>query len=214
MEVRMKKILCVLSVLLVIGVIGVACSPAPAVEELPAVAVDQMPVDDAEVEDMQPETMTEEEVAPMESQYPDWYAAALTDVNSGENFTIQDNIGKVYLVETLAVWCSNCLKQQQEVKRFHDLLGERDDFESLGINIDPNEDTGLLTDYVQKNGFDWLYVVANDEVINEISELYGPQFLNPPSTPMLIIDREGNPHPLGFGIKSAEELLAAVTPFL
>jgi hypothetical protein len=210
----MKKILSVLSVLLVIGVIGVACSPAPAVEELPAVAVDQMPVDDAEVEDMQPETMTEEEVAPMESQYPDWYAAALTDVNSGENFTIQDNIGKVYLVETLAVWCSNCLKQQQEVKRFHDLLGERDDFESLGINIDPNEDTGLLTDYVQKNGFDWLYVVANDEVINEISELYGPQFLNPPSTPMLIIDREGNPHPLGFGIKSAEELLAAVTPFL
>jgi hypothetical protein len=210
----MKKILSVLSVLLVIGVIGVACSPAPAVEELPAVAVDQMPVDDAEVEDMQPETMTEEEVAPMESQYPDWYAAALTDVNSGENFTIQDNIGKVYLVETLAVWCSNCLKQQQEVKRFHDLLGERDDFESLGINIDPNEDTVLLTDYVQKNGFDWLYVVANDEVINEISELYGPQFLNPPSTPMLIIDREGNPHPLGFGIKSAEELLAAVTPFL
>ncbi len=209
----MKNKLVVLSVLMVIGVIVAACSPAPAVDELPVAAVEQALVDEAEVQNMQPES-TEDEAVAVETQYPDWYGVSLTDINSGENFSIEDNIGKVYLVETLAVWCSNCLKQQQEVKRFHDLLGERDDFESLGINIDPNEDTALLADYVRKNGFDWLYVVASDEVINEISALYGPQFLNPPSTPMLIIDRQGNPHPLGFGIKSAEELLAAVTPFL
>jgi hypothetical protein len=72
----------------------------------------------------------------------------------------------------------------------------------------------LLAGYTQKNGFDWIYVVASNEMIDEISALYGSQFLNPPSTPMLIIDRQGNPHPLGFGIKSAEELLEAVTPYL
>lgn len=209
----MKKIINCLSVLLMIGMIGAACSPAPAVEEMPAVEVEQIPVDDAEVQDVQPEP-PEDEVIPAEPQYPDWYAVSFTDVNSGEMFSIEDNIGKVFLVETLAVWCSNCLKQQQEVKRFHELLGERDDFESLGINIDPNEDAGVLADYARNNGFDWLYVVASDDVINEISSLYGVQFLNPPSTPMLIIDRQGNPHLLGFGIKSAEELFEAVTPFL
>jgi len=202
----------VIGIFLVIGVVAAACSPSPAAVEQPVV-VEQVPMEDASKQDAQPEII-EESLAPAEPQYPDWYATPLMDVNSGENFTIQDNIGKVYLVETLAVWCSNCLKQQQEVKRFHELLGERDDVESLGINIDPNEDTELLKDYVQKNGFDWLYIVASNEMIDEISSLYGPQFLNPPSTPMLIIDRQGNPHPLGFGIKSAEDLLEAITPFL
>ncbi len=208
----MDKKFALFGILLVLGFVVNACNPAPAINAQ-AVEIEQTHEDSMETEDNQAQAM-EEEPQPAEQQYPDWYAAELTDVNTGEVFTIQDNLGKVYLVETLAVWCSNCLRQQQEVKRFHDLLGERDDFESLGVNIDPNEDTVLLTGYIQKNGFDWKYVVANNEIIDEISALYGPQFLNPPSTPMLIIDRQGNPHPLGFGIKSAEELLDAVTPYL
>lgn len=206
----MKKKIGLLSAVLLLTMLAAACSPALVVEEP---AVDAIPVES--VDELAPVPVNEEaQPAPTGPVYPDWYAAQLTDVNTGEVFTIEENIGKVYLVETLATWCSNCLKQQQEVKRFHDLLGEREDFESLGINIDPNEDTVLLTGYVQKNGFDWRYVVASNEMIDEISALYGPQFLNPPSTPMLIIDRQGNPHPLDFGIKSAEELLDAVTPFL
>lgn len=208
----MNKKFAIFSTMIVFGLAIAACSPSPAVEA-PAVEVEEAHDDSMEAAPEQ-EAVMEEEPQPAESQFPDWYATQLTDVNTGEVFTIQDNLGKVYLVETLATWCSNCLKQQQEVKRFHEMLGERDDFESLGVNIDPNEDTVLLTGYVQKNGFDWRYVVASNEMIDEISALYGPQFLNPPSTPMLIIDRQGNPHPLGFGIKSAEELLDAVTPYL
>ncbi|MCK7526838.1 MAG: hypothetical protein MZV64_59190 [Ignavibacteriales bacterium] len=34
------------------------------------------------------------------------------------------------------------------------------------------------------------------DVSREIASLYGDQFLNPPSTPMLIIDRKGVAHPL------------------
>lgn len=209
----MKNRFAFLSILVVSATLLAACSPGQADMEEPAVGVEEAPEQELAVQEEVP-VVTEEESEPAAPQYPTWYSAALTDVNTGQVFTIQDNIGKVYLVETLATWCSNCLKQQQEVKRFHDLLGEREDFESLGVNIDPNEDTALLTGYVQQNGFDWLYVVASNEMIDEISALYGPQFLNPPSTPMLIIDRNGNPHPLGFGIKSAEELLEAVTPFL
>jgi hypothetical protein len=112
------------------------------------------------------------------------------------------------------MWCTNCFKQQGQVAALHDLIGERADFVSLGIDIDPNENAAALKVYTEKNGFDWLYTVAPVEVAREIGRLYGDQFLNPPSTPMLIIDRHGEVHPLPFGIKSAESLQMALEPFL
>jgi hypothetical protein len=145
---------------------------------------------------------------------PAWYGIPLTNVQTGEAFTINDLKGKVVLVETMAIWCSNCKKQQGQVKDLHALLGERDDFVSLGLDIDPNESGDSLKSYIDSNGFDWHYAVPPAEVSREISSLYGAQFLNPPSTPMLIIDRKGVAHPLPFGIKSADELMKALQPFL
>jgi hypothetical protein len=145
---------------------------------------------------------------------PGWFDATLKDARTGEPFTISDFKGKIILVETLAMWCSNCFKQQGEVVVLHELLGERDDFISLGIDIDPNENAEALKGYIDKNGFSWRYTVAPIEVAREIGQLYGNQFLNPPSTPMLIIDRHGEVHTLPFGIKSADSLLDALQPFL
>ena len=145
---------------------------------------------------------------------PEWFSAELTNARTGESFMVADFEGKVVLVETLAMWCSNCRKQQGEVQTLHDLLGERDDFVSLGIDIDPNENAEALQAYIDNNGFNWLYTVAPSEISREIGQLYGDQYLNPPSTPMLIIDREGNVHLLPFGIKSAESLLESLQPFL
>lgn len=159
-----------------------------------------------------PDAMAKPEDAMMEA--PAWYSVSLTNVQSGETFTVSDLKGKVILVETMAVWCPNCKRQQEQVKALHELLGERDDFVSLGIDIDPNEDAAKLKEFTEANGFDWTYVVAPADVSSDISSLYGAQFLNPPSTPMLIIDRKGKAHPLPFGIKSADELLEALQPFL
>jgi peroxiredoxin len=145
---------------------------------------------------------------------PAWFSTTLAEARTGETFTIADFKGKVVLVETMAVWCSNCLKQQGQVKALHELLGMREDFVSLGLDIDPNEDTAQLKAFIDSNGFDWMYAVAPAEVSAELSGLYGAQFLNPPSTPMLIIDRQGEAHPLPFGIKSTEELLDALQPYL
>lgn len=145
---------------------------------------------------------------------PDWYSYDLTDINTGAVFSIEDYSGKVVLIETMAVWCGNCLKQQLEVAKLHELLGGRDDLISIGIDIDPNEDVPKLTEFVRNNGFNWRYVVASDQLINDISALYGSQYLNPPSTPMLIIDRHGEAHQLPFRVKSAESLLNALQSFL
>jgi len=145
---------------------------------------------------------------------PAWYYVSLTNVNTGEAFTINDLKGKVVLVETMAVWCTNCFRQQTQVKALHESLGLRDDFVSLSLDIDSNEDAAKLQGFVEKNGFDWMYAVAPADVSREFSSLYGAQFLNPPSTPMLIIDRQGEAHPLPSGIKSSDDLMQALQPYL
>ncbi len=143
-----------------------------------------------------------------------WFGTTLTNVSDGSAFTINDFKGKVVLVENLAMWCSNCKKQQEQVKLLHELLGMNEDLVSIGLDIDTNENASDLKTYVEKNGFDWIYAVASEDVTREIANLYGAQFLNPPSTPILIIDRKGQAHPMPFGIKSAEELKNFIEPFL
>jgi thiol-disulfide isomerase/thioredoxin len=145
---------------------------------------------------------------------PAWFGATLTDASTGNTFTINDFKGKVVLVETMAQWCPNCKQQQTQVKALHELLGMNNDLVSLGLDIDPNENLVDLKNYVTSNGFDWLYAVAPADVSREIGTLYGDNFLNPPSTPILVIDRKGESHPLPFGIKSADELKKFIEPFL
>ena len=145
---------------------------------------------------------------------PAWFTAELIDVNSGETLTVAGLKGKVVLVETMAIWCSNCLRQQREVQALHEALGMEDGLVTLVLDIDPNENADHLRDYAAKQGFDWTYVVAPPEVAREIGQLYGDQFLNPPSTPMLIVDRHGEVHLLPFGRKTALDLQGALAQFL
>jgi hypothetical protein len=84
---------------------------------------------------------------------PAWFNAQLTDVNTGKSFKMADFKGKVVLVETMAVWCSDCLKQQNEVKALHAQLGQRDDFVSVALDIDLNENDGTLKAHAMNRGF-------------------------------------------------------------
>jgi thiol-disulfide isomerase/thioredoxin len=176
--------------------------------------------DDEAMMDDDDKTMMDDDEAMMDDDdkammdLPDWFMTPLTDIHTGDNFTIQDFQGKVVLVETMAIWCSNCLQQQRQVKSLHEELGRRDDFISLAINIDPNEDANALQAYTSRHGFDWLYTVAPVELSRELSQLYGNQILNPPAVPMFIIDRKGEVHMLPFGVKNAQSLQEALQPFL
>jgi thiol-disulfide isomerase/thioredoxin len=148
------------------------------------------------------------------AESPAWFNVPLTNVRSGENFTISGYKGKVVLVETLAMWCPNCKKQQGQVAALHEMLGMDADLVTIGLDVDKNEMAADLKAYTDKNGFDWVYAVAPVDVAREIGNLYGQQFLNPSSTPMLVVDRKGQAHPMPFGIKSAEDLKQFVEPFL
>ena len=168
--------------------------------------------EEAMMEESADETMAES--AETEMFGPDWFNVELADVNTGETFKVADFQGKVILVETMAVWCPICTQQQQQIRALHGQLGERDDFVSLSLDIDPNESPDFLKSHVDRYGFNWSYAVAPPEVSREIGDLYGRSFLNPPAAPMFVIDRQGEVHLLPFGVKSAAELQEAVTPFL
>jgi thiol-disulfide isomerase/thioredoxin len=145
---------------------------------------------------------------------PAWFKVKLTNVRSDEAFTIADFKGKVVLVETLAMWCPKCKQQQTEVMALHEALGMNEEFVSIGLDIDPNENGADLKSYTEKHAFDWIYAIAPVDVVRDIGNLYGDQFLNPTSTPMLLISRNGEVHLLPFGIKSADELKEFIEPFL
>jgi thiol-disulfide isomerase/thioredoxin len=149
-----------------------------------------------------------------EMMAPGFFDVSLTNVNTGESFKISDFAGKVVLIENLAMWCPNCKRQQEQVKILNEALGMHSDLISIGFDVDPNENAADLKKYTDSNGFDWVYAVPPQEVLNEISKLYGANFLNPPSTPIFLIDRKGGVHPMPFGIKSADDLKIFIDPFL
>jgi hypothetical protein len=100
------------------------------------------------------------------------------------------------------------------VRNLHELLGNPDDLISVTLDVDINEDEASLKEYASGYGFDWHFAVAPLLVARALGNLYSAQYLNPPLSPMLIIDREGNVHQLEYGKKDAELLQEIVEPYL
>jgi len=129
----------------------------------------------------------------------------LTDVRSGETFTLGELAAEQpVLLETMAIWCTTCLRQQRDVAQAHDLA----DFQSVGINVDPNEHAGDLAEYADREGFGWRFVMADAELVRLLTDRFGFGVTNPPSTPTFIVS-DGSIRALEFGrLRSAEELVA------
>ena len=136
-----------------------------------------------------------------------WATADLTDVATGETFRIADLGGSVVIVETMAIWCTNCRAQQRDVQAALERL-PADKVVYVVMDVDPNEDGASLAEYRVDNGFEGRYVVAGAEVARALAADFGDQFLNPPSTPMLVVGSDGMVTPTDFGHKSADEIVA------
>jgi thiol-disulfide isomerase/thioredoxin len=131
-------------------------------------------------------------------------ALELVDVSTGDTFTLAALAEeKPVLLETMAIWCTTCRAQQQEVVRAHGLA----DFHSVGIDVDPNERAPDLAAYAEQEGFDWRFVLADRALVGLLTERFGFEVTNPPSTPTFVI-RDGSIRALEFGrVRSAEELV-------
>ncbi len=145
---------------------------------------------------------------------PPWFDVELTDVNSGSTFRIGDFAGKVVLVEMMAVWCPTCQGEMSQVQQLHETYGQDGDLITVTLDVDSNEDAALLKKFADTNKFTWRIAVAPVEIGRFMAANYDPNYINPPTQPMLIIDKKGGVWGLPFGIKSATSLQKTLDRYL
>ena len=135
----------------------------------------------------------------------EWLETELVDVRTGEKFKISDFEGKPIFVESFAVWCPICTKQQEKVKELHNEIGDR--FVSISLDTDPNEDMEKILEHIERNNFDWYYAVAPVEMTQVLIEEFGNSIINAPSTPMILICEDLSFRKLGgFTVRSPDKL--------
>lgn len=136
-----------------------------------------------------------------------WLDVELTDAETGEPFTLASLKGQVVAIEPMAIWCPSCKRQQDNVKAVYpDLEASGVRFISLGI--DPAEDPAALARYAERNGYEWTFVPSPTEFSRALSDLFGAQILSAPSTPLIVLDGEGELVTQLFGSHSPDQLLA------
>ena len=127
----------------------------------------------------------------------------LKDVRTGEKFKISDFSDKPVLLESFAVWCPTCTKQQQEIKKLHEEVG--DSVISISLNTDPNEDETRIKEHIEKNGFDWYYSISPVEFTQTLIDEFGIGIVNAPSAPVVLICNN-EARKLDSGVKDVNEL--------
>jgi len=135
----------------------------------------------------------------------DWMEVELKDIRTGDSFRISDFAGKPILLESFAVWCPTCTKQQKEIKKLHEEIG--DDVVSISLDVDPSEDEARISAHIQSNGFDWRYAISPIELTQSLVNEFGNGIVSAPSAPMILICEDQSFRKLGgFGSRSADKL--------
>lgn len=114
-----------------------------------------------------------------------WLGVELTDVRTGETFTLAQFAEKPVLLETFAVWCSICTNQQRQIDALHAEVG--DAVVSIALNTDPNESQTQIVRHLDRHGFDWRYAVSPVELSRSLRDEFGVSVLHPPSAPVILI---------------------------
>jgi len=135
-----------------------------------------------------------------------WRNTVLEDINSGESYKISDFLGKVVLLESFAVWCPTCTKQQQEIDKFHYIVSGGE-LVSISLDTDPNEDKEKIEEHLERHGFNWRYSIAPVDLTRSLIDDFGQGVVNAPQAPVVLICENGSASQLPRGVKKAEELL-------
>ena len=138
----------------------------------------------------------------------DWKEFQLKNINTNTEFKISDYKGKPVLVESFAVWCPTCTRQQKVLIDFHKDVG--DEVVSISLDTDPNEDEQKVKDHTSRNGFHWNYAIAPAEMTKLLIEEFGIGIVNAPSVPMILVCEDQTTRLLGRGVKSVNELKAEI----
>ncbi len=210
------------ALLLVAAVAVAACggapSPSPAATETPTVATPAAaaPTGTPAAGATDPGTSTQpsqatDAPAPVAVLTQPWATAELTDVTTGETFTIAGLAasGHTIVLETMAMWCSSCLAQQRRIEEALDRI-DRASVAYVVLAVDPSENAATLAQYRERNGFEGRYAVADKAVSRALAVDFGDQVLNPPSTPVILVSPTGRVTRTDYGPKSADQVVSLI----
>lgn len=152
------------------------------------------------------------EPRPAASGSQDWINATLLDVRSGEQLQLNALVGKVVVIETMAIWCLNCRAQQDQLAIALDELGAGDVI-AISLDVDSRESAPDLAAYADERGYDWHFAIASPALSRALAGAFGDIVLSPPSTPKIVIAPDGSSS-VTFGHELADELVAKLSDLL
>ncbi len=131
------------------------------------------------------ETATDETAAEL-----DWRDIELTDVTTGDTFTLASLKGSVVAIEPFAVWCTNCHIQQDNVKSVYAEL-EAAGVKFVSLGVEPNESPDRIADYQDRRGYEWTFAQSPIEFSRALRDEFGAQILAVPATPLIVLSADG-----------------------
>lgn len=139
-----------------------------------------------------------------EEQKNDWKNIELKDSRTDKSYKISDFKGKTILLESFAVWCPLCLKQQQIIQQLEQQSSG--DIISISLDTDPNEEQEIVKQHAISNNFAWYFSVSPKQMTDALINEFGLSIVHAPSTPVILICADQTARLLGKGVKSAEKL--------
>ena len=134
----------------------------------------------------------------------DWKSISLTDINTNKQYKMSDFKGKTILIESFAVWCPTCTKQQKEMKKHKE---SSQDVIHIALDTDPNEDISKVKKHIESNNFNWYYSIAPTKLTKDLINEFGIGVVNAPSAPVIVVCKDQSAKLISKrGVKTAEEL--------
>ncbi len=149
-------------------------------------------------------------VAQSTEDQPSWLSMPLVSAETGQTFRLSDFSGKTVYVELMASWCTNCRIQQGNVRTVRSQLSA-DNYQFVSLSVEPKDTTALMASYRTQYNYPWTFAIVPKDMLAALVDQFGQSVTNPTATPHFIISPEGAITQLSTGIKSVDELTAALT---
>jgi peroxiredoxin len=139
-----------------------------------------------------------------------WKDIELTNVETGEPFTIAALAGNVVAIEPMAIWCTQCKVQNDNFKQAHSEL-EAAGVQVISLAVEPNEQPGALAEYADRRGYEWTFALSTTELSRALADQFTAQVLSVPATPLIVLSPDGEVAFQDFGFHGPESLVEIVT---
>jgi hypothetical protein len=110
------------------------------------------------------------------------------------------------MVLSFTVPCPICTRQQQEIMKLRDRIG--DSFVFVALDIDPTEDEGRIISHTVQYNFSGYYAVSPPEMTRSLINEFGIDQITPALAPIIFVCNNSGVYPLTGGLKPAELLKA------